>query len=86
LFRSAVEHFRFVTTMFWQQAGFFLLIQSALLAVVSQTLPKGEAQRVPLLVVSALGLILALFWGWLARKRLKSFRTGAATWYASTSQ
>jgi hypothetical protein len=73
LFKSAVEQFRFVTTMFWQQAGFFLLIQSGLLAVVAQWLPKGTAQRVPLLVVSIFGLFLALFWAWVAWLRLRIF-------------
>jgi hypothetical protein len=69
LFKSAIDHYRFVTTMFWEQAGFFLLIQTALLAVVSQSLPKGRAELLPLLAISALGVILALFWAWIARKR-----------------
>ena len=70
LFKSVVEQYRFVTTMFWQQAGFFLLIQSGLLAVVAQWLPKGTAQRSPLVVVSIFGLFLALFWAWVAWLRL----------------
>jgi hypothetical protein len=69
--KSAVEHLRFVTTMFWQQAGFFLVIQTALLAVASQSLPKGSEQPAPLLVLSALGLALALFWGWVAWNRVE---------------
>jgi hypothetical protein len=70
LFKSVVEQYRFVTTMFWQQAGFFLLIQSGLLAVVAQWLPKGTAQFVPLVVVSIFGLFLAFFWAWVAWLRL----------------
>jgi hypothetical protein len=71
LFKSAVDQLRFVTTMFWQQAGFFVLIQSGLLAVLSQSLPKGREQHWTLLVLSALGLILALFWGWVAWNRVE---------------
>jgi hypothetical protein len=71
LFKSAVEQFRFVTAMFWQQAGFFLLIQTALGAAVSQSLPKGRPERGTLLGLSLLGLVLALFWAWVARKRVE---------------
>jgi hypothetical protein len=70
LFKSAVEQMRFVTTMFWQQASFFVLIQSALLAVVSQSLASRREQPETLLVLSILGLVLALFWGWVAWNRI----------------
>lgn len=69
-FNSAVEQLRFVTGMFWQQASFFVVIQSALLAVVSQSLPRGREQPESLLILSALGLVLALFWGWVAWNRV----------------
>jgi hypothetical protein len=69
VFKSAVEQLRFVTTMFWQQASFFVLIHSALATVVSQLLPKDKREPASLLVLSALGLVLALFWGYVARNR-----------------
>jgi hypothetical protein len=71
LFRSAVEQLRFVTTMFWQQAGFFLLIQGWLITVVSQSVLKGEVKPLPLLGLSLLGLLLAAFWGLVARNRAR---------------
>jgi hypothetical protein len=73
LFKSVVDQQRFVTKMFWEQATFFLVIQSALLTVVAQSLPKGKdhpAQPWPLLVLSILGLVLALFWAWVAWNRV----------------
>jgi hypothetical protein len=69
-FKSAVEQLRFVTKMFWEQAGFFVVIQTALLAVVSDALPKRTEQPETLLVLSILGLVLALFWGWVAWNRI----------------
>jgi hypothetical protein len=55
--------------MFWQQASFFVVIHSALATVVSQLLPKDKREPASLLVLSALGLVLALFWGYVARNR-----------------
>jgi hypothetical protein len=69
LFKSAVEQLRFVTTMFWQQAGFFLLIQSGLATVVSQVLPQDKRDPESLLVLSLLGGLLAVFWAYVARNR-----------------
>jgi hypothetical protein len=71
MFRSAVEQLRFVTTMFWQQAGFFLVIQSGLIIVVFQSCMKGELKLLPVLVISGLGLLLALFWGLVAFMRVR---------------
>jgi hypothetical protein len=36
-----------------------------------QSLPKGSEQPAPLLVLSALGLALAMFWGWVAWNRVE---------------
>ena len=70
LFKSAVEQLRFVTTMFWQQAGFFFLIQGALLTVVSRLLPIEKGDLESLRALSVLGLLIALFWGWVAWNRV----------------
>jgi hypothetical protein len=55
--------------MFWEQAGFFVVIQGAVFAVAAKSLPSGKQQWASLLVLSLLGLILALFWGWVACNR-----------------
>jgi hypothetical protein len=72
LFQSVVGQLRFVTSMFWQQANFFILIQGGLLTVVaSQFIPKVKTQPLlPLLLLSALGLLLAGFWGFIAWNRV----------------
>jgi hypothetical protein len=73
LFKSVVDQHQFVTKMFWDQANFFVLFQGALLTVVAQSLPKGKdhpAQPWQLLVLSILGLVLALFWAWVAWHRV----------------
>jgi hypothetical protein len=70
LFKSAVEQLRFVTTMFWQQAGFFVLIHGALLTVVSRLPPREEQDPASLPALSLLGVLLALFWGWVAWNRV----------------
>jgi hypothetical protein len=69
VFKSAVDQLRFVTTMFWQQASFFVLIQSALLTVMSRLLPKENRDPESLLILSVLGLALAVFWGYVAYNR-----------------
>jgi hypothetical protein len=71
LLKSAIEQFRFVTTMFWQQAGFFLLIQGWLATVLFQSFVKGEETPGPSLILSVLGLGLATFWTWVAWKRFE---------------
>ena len=72
LLKSAVDQLRFVTTMFWQQANFFTVIQGALLSVVaSQFLYRGSHKLPPLIFLSAVGLGLAVFWACVARKRVR---------------
>jgi hypothetical protein len=71
LLKPVVDQHRFVTSMFWQQANFFVVIQGALLSVLaSQVLNKGPKQLTPLLLLSALGLVLAVFWGLVAWNRV----------------
>jgi len=72
LWKSALGQYQFVTTMFWQQANFFMAIQAALLSVVaSQFLLKGKEKLGPLLLVSILGLLFAVFWAIIARNRVR---------------
>jgi len=72
LLKSVVEQLRFVTTMFWQQANFFTAIQSALLGVAaSQFFYKGISKLWPLVYLSAVGLVLALVWFFVAWRRVQ---------------
>ena len=77
IFRIVTDHFRHDITAFWNHSSFFLLIQGALVAVFSTAVGPQDPEklnalmsaRVEAVVLSLLGLVLALFWWWVARGR-----------------
>ncbi len=72
LLKSVVDQHRFVTNMFWQQANFFTVIQSALLSVVAALfIKKGADHPMTFLLLSILGMGLAVFWGLIALNRVR---------------
>ena len=74
VFKVVVEHFRHNLTMYWQHFTFFSAIQGILVSVFSSiesTPGSGTAVR----AVAIFGLVLSLFWWWVARGRWKLIDT-----------
>jgi hypothetical protein len=78
IFRITAEHFRHDLSALWTHSSYFLLIQGALFSVFASIIgPRGAdeqglvSETQEALFIATVGLLFALFWGWVAWRRVK---------------